>query len=201
MRTVVACVLAVMGAMCGVRPSEHDFVACSSATEPNRRVEACSRILAFCELNSDGCAATLAWRGEAKEALGDWAGAQRDYEESLAIAPELGGTLLGLGRVHLAQDDLASAERYLNRAIEVNDSGIGRDLLGGHALKRGDYEEALSRYEDLLASQPDNPIGFFGRGLARLATGDERGHHDITHARAEWDGVDEHFGQRGLAAP
>jgi hypothetical protein len=74
-------------------------------------------------------------------------------------------------------------------------------MLGSYALRQRDYAEALSQYEDLLASQTDNPIGFYGRGLARLSMGDERGREDIAHARAEWDGVDAHFGEQGLTAP
>jgi len=74
-------------------------------------------------------------------------------------------------------------------------------ILGSDALRQRDYAEALSQYEDLLASQTDSAIGFYGRGLARLSMGDERGREDIALARAGWDGVDAHFGEQGLTAP
>jgi len=198
MKIVAALFAALFSTMCGASFSVEDSIDCSrSATEAERRIEACNR-----QIDAIGPGgATLAWRGEAKEALGDLSGAQRDYEESLALAPELGGTLLGLGRVHLAQGDLASARRYLDRAIAENDSGIARDLLGSYALRQHDYPQALSWYEELLAREVDDPIGLYGRGLARLGMGDDDGREDIALARAEWDRVDAHFGSHGLAAP
>lgn len=124
MKAMLALFAAIFGTTCGATFSAEDSIDCSrSATEPERRIEACSRELAAIGPNGG----TLSSRGAAKEALRDWVGAQRDSEEALALAPELGGPLLGLGRVHLAQGDLVTARRYLNRAIEENDSGIARD--------------------------------------------------------------------------
>ena len=51
-------------------------------------------------------------------------------------------------------------------------------------LHLGRYEEARAGYDVALAAEPEQLASLYGRGLARLALGDEGGREDIARARA-----------------
>lgn len=61
-------------------------------------------------------------------------------------------------------------------------------------LKLGQPEEALGAYETSLRSEPDNPLGLFGRGVSRLKRGDrEGGIDDIARAKRLDPAAEQHF--------
>lgn len=168
------------------RPIVEDLRMCDQGgVEPQQRVQACERWVDAHEEGSPGYASALIWRAQAKEAAGDAAGALADYDASLALWPDSGSGLLGRGRLLLAAGDFAAAQQTLHRAIEVHDSVIARDMLGAHALLRGDFQEAHDYYNAVLEREGDDPmdaVGYFGRGVARLRMGEEEGRADIERA-------------------
>jgi tetratricopeptide (TPR) repeat protein len=167
----------------------------SGRGEPSERVRACDLMLTS---DSRGYAAVVTWRAQAKEQNGDATGALRDYEDALRIWPDAPSALLGIGRLHLAQGDLAAAQPYLRRAIEAHDSGIASDMLAAHALQNGDAEMALREYEAWLVRHPDNELALYGRGIARLRGGDEGGREDIARAEQISPRIRESFEERGI---
>lgn len=114
---------------------------------------------------------------------------------------ENGFGLLGRGRLLLAAGDLVAAKETLHRAIEVNDSVIARDMLGAHALLRGDFQEAYDYCDsapEREGSDPMDVVGLYGRGIARLRMGDEAGRADIERAEELSPTVRQHFEGRGI---
>lgn len=169
--------------------------------EPQDRVRACGRWVDAQEEGSRSYAAALLWRAHAKEAAGDVAGALADYDASLALWPDSGSGLLGRGRLLLEAGDFAAAEQTLQRAIQLNNSVIARDMLGSHALLRGDFQEAHDYYDAVLEREGDDPmdvVGLYGRGVARLRMGDEEGRVDIERAEELSPTVSQHFEERGI---
>lgn len=195
-------VVALMAACQDSRSLGEDMQACAAGgLEPQERVQACDRWANANEQGSRVHAAALVWRAEAKEAAGDAVGALTDYDAALVTLPESGSALLGRGRLLLAAGDFAAAEETLHRAIAVNDSVIARDMLGGLALLRGDYEQALDYYNAVVEREGDDPmdvIGYYGRGVARLRMGDEEGRADIQRAEELSPTVRQHFEERGI---
>lgn len=179
-----------------------DMKACDfGGVDAQQRVRACDRMVGVYDEGSRARAAALTSRADAKEAAGDPAGALADYNAALAIWPENGFGLLGRGRLLLAAGDLAAAKETLHRAIEVNDSVIARDMLGAHALLRGDFQEAYDYYDSALereGSDPMDVVGLYGRGIARLRMGDEAGRADIERAEELSPTVRQHFEGRGI---
>lgn len=204
MRLLPLIVVAVALAACGEpRSLAADDSACAGQGEhePQERVRVCDRMLAFYEEGSPGRGATLAWRARAKERGGDPVGALADYDAALAINPNSGGALLGRGRLLLEAGDFGAAEQTLLRSIEVHDSGIARDLLGGEALIRGDYQEALVYYEAAMETDwapGPNATALYGRGVARLRLGDEGGREDLALAIQTYPTIAESFEERGI---
>jgi tetratricopeptide (TPR) repeat protein len=157
-------------------------------------------MLSLFEEGSRPYGATLSERGRVRERGGDFDGALADYTAALEIAPDLPGPLVGQGRLLIRAGDIERAEQSLRRAIELHDSGIARDLLGGLALLRGDYQEAFDFYQAMLDNPhpDDDAIAYYGTGVARIRMGDEAGRADIQRAEQVYPGVNEGFEERGI---
>lgn len=169
---------------------------------PEEQVRACDEWLRHTSRdNPRARAVILTSRAEAKERGGEREAALHDFDAALELWEDAPTALLGAGRVHLAQGDYSGAEPYLRRSIHVHDSGIAADMFGAHFLQQGDNASALREYDALLARQPDNANGLYGRGVARIRTGDEAGREDIARARTLYDRIDRDFEERGIAAP
>jgi tetratricopeptide (TPR) repeat protein len=169
--------------------------------DPQESVRACNEMLEFYEEGSGGYGSVLTWRAKAKERTADVAGARQDYEAALEINPDNPTALLRMGGIFLDAGDLHNARTYLHRSIEVHDSGIARDLLGGNALLRGDYQEALKYYDELMETDwapGPNATALYGRGVARLRLNDEGGRTDIQLAEETDPTVAERFQERGI---
>ncbi|RTL96509.1 MAG: tetratricopeptide repeat protein [Hyphomicrobiales bacterium] len=67
-----------------------------------------------------------------------------------------------------ATDDSLAA-----KTLETNDQRALQAILGGDAwLDMGKYDKAIGAYDVVIALEPDNRFGYFGRGKARAATAD-----------------------------
>ena len=201
MKLIFGIVAAALATCQGPSPGESYAVCSQGVVEPQDRVRACDRWVDAQQEGSRGYAAALLWRAHAKESAGDIAGALADYDATLEIWPESGSGLLGRGRLLLETGNFAAAEQTLHRAIEVNDSVIARDMLGAHALLRGDFQEAHDYYDAVLEREGDDPmdvVGLYGRGAARLRMGDEAGRADIERAEELSPTVRQHFEERGI---
>jgi tetratricopeptide (TPR) repeat protein len=105
----------------------------------------------------------------------------------------------GLTRAILGKDlpqalaDIDTALKLLPNNAEV------RETRGFVLLKKRDIDGALSEYELALRSDPNRPLALFGRGLARIAKGEERaGKADQAAARALMPNVDREFETYGI---
>jgi hypothetical protein len=59
-----------------------------------------------------------------------------------------------------------------------------RETRGFVYLKLGDAALALREYDDALRTNANRPLALFGRGLARVRNGDQKGEEDKHAARA-----------------
>jgi tetratricopeptide (TPR) repeat protein len=189
-------------AACAPGEPKVDAAQCGSgAGDPQEEIHACDEMRRLFGEGNRGDSSVLSWRAKARERAGDSAGALADYDAALEINPNSGGALLGRGRLLLEAGAFEAAERTLLRSIEVHDSGIARDLLGGQALLRGDYQEALNYYEAAMETDwapGPNATALYGRGVARLRLGDEGGREDIALAIRTYPTIAESFEERGI---
>jgi tetratricopeptide (TPR) repeat protein len=98
-------------------------------------------------------------RGSARERSGDWAGAEADLRQSVALQPQnpvflnyLGYSLLDRGV------KLDEADRLIARAFEASpDNGAIIDSMGWARYVRGDYPGAVVLLERARAAEPGDP--------------------------------------------
>jgi tetratricopeptide (TPR) repeat protein len=125
-------------------------------------------------------------RGYARFARHEYEKAIADYSVALALEPKLGWAYLNrcLTRVVAGQDAVAALDdcdealRLLPHNPEV------RETRGFVYLKLGDAKLAFKEYDDALRGNANRPLALYGRGLARVRNGDQKGEDDKHAARA-----------------
>ena len=78
------------------------------------------------------------------------------------------------GSSYLQSGDTEAARRHLERAVELapDDSGVQIALATFHH-RRGQLDEAMQIYEDVLEREPENALALYQLALATGARGDE----------------------------
>jgi tetratricopeptide (TPR) repeat protein len=108
------------------------------------------------------------------EELGNLHDARAAYESVVRLAPEYGGAVLGLGRIHVMSGDSKQAISTLNQALEKgqfasDDESLGmlHSILGVAHRELGELDVALAHLDQSLE--------------ARTRTGDHRGQATTLH--------------------
>lgn len=126
----------------------------------------------------------LGLRGQIRASLGDAEGAREDFAVLRAADP---GDPLLRNNVCWAQAleafDLEQAMVDCDIAAASGEAAF-IDSRAMVLLQMERYPEAVAEYDRALAAEPDLPASRYGRGLARLAMGDEGGREDIARALA-----------------
>jgi tetratricopeptide (TPR) repeat protein len=135
---------------------------------------------------------------------GQIAEATADFEEAIRLAPDNSDVLRRLCLFQMTQGDTASALKVCDRAVKaspVETSFLALDTRGMLYLKLCRNAEALADYDKAM-----RPIPFastlFGRGIAKMRTGDyDGGAADIAAAKAITPYVTRVFEQNGITEP
>ena len=98
-------------------------------------------------------------RGSSFEQAGDWAKAEPDLRQALALAPDEPAVLNYLGYALLDRGlTLDAAETLIARASALRpDDGFITDSLGWAQFRRGRYDEAVATLERAVAAEPGDP--------------------------------------------
>ena len=127
----------------------------------------------------------LALRGRARVAAGDPAGARSDFAALRALTrndPVLLNNVCWAQA--LAGFDLTQALADCDAAIAGAEEAGFIDSRGMVLLQMDRYAEAKMAYDQALVDRPNQASSLYGRGLARLALGDEAGRQDVDRATA-----------------
>jgi tetratricopeptide (TPR) repeat protein len=138
-------------------------------------------------------------RGGAYVKKADYARASRDYDEAVRLNPGLHAGWQGRCWAQAILGELSAALDACNRALE---SGLSHaathDSLGLIHLKMDQPAEAIGDYSAALQLNPKLASAFYGRGLARLKTGDQLGGDaDIAAAKALAADIGDEFARHG----
>ncbi|MCP4615048.1 MAG: tetratricopeptide repeat protein [Bradyrhizobium sp.] len=139
-------------------------------------------------------------RAEAYLKKGDHARAIEDYDEAIRLNPGLDIVWHGRCWAQAVLGDLQPALEACNKALQ---SGINNaatyDSLGLIHLKMEQPGKAIDDYDAAVRLNPKLASALYGRGLARLKTGDKAGSDaDIAAAKAIAAGVDDEFARYGV---
>ena len=140
-------------------------------------------------------------RGYARFAKAEYAQAIADYTSAIELEQNFGLAYnnRGLARA-IAGQDLRLALADGDMALKLMPVNLDvRDTRGFIFLKLGDPALALNEYENALQIDPNRATALFGRGMARIRTGDVKGGEgDQAAARTLNPEVDEQFAAYGL---
>ena len=125
-------------------------------------------------------------RGYARFARQEYEKAIADYSVALSIEPKLGWAYLNrcLTRVIVGQDSVAALNDCEEALKLLPGNPEVRETRGFVYLKLGDAALAFREYDDALRTNANRPMALYGRGLARVRNGDQKGEEDKHAARA-----------------
>ena len=144
----------------------------STDAEPRDIVNFCQRAIASGDLDARATAQVRANLGVGWFELGQYTNALAEYDQALAVAPDLLGaylnrarTLERLGRLREAAADYATV---IERDPKAADAYLGR---GAMLLANGDPGRSLDDFDSAIQLQPGWVSPYFNRGMARLQLG------------------------------
>lgn len=132
--------------------------------------EDAAKVLATLSQNHPGNTRVLYWEGRAKEAIGDREAAEKAYERAVKAdqeGAELVEAMIARTRLLGQAGKQDAAEQSILRALErfPKEPRVYR-ALGELAESRGRYDEAILRFEEAQALDPNNVGIRFQKGIA-----------------------------------
>lgn len=188
-RLVLVVAVLALAASCERRPQVADPVAdCERLTDSAARIAACTAVAEDEARSAEVRAAAYAGRGDAREGAGEVTPALRDYEAALRLNETQPIALLGRARILIRSGQLDAAEPLLIRAMDGDDTGAARQMLGRIALQQGRFDEAISHFDASLA-QENTAEALAGRARAKQRSGDLSGAASDYDAAVRRDGT------------
>jgi Tfp pilus assembly protein PilF len=131
---------------------------------------------------------------------GDYARAVQDYDEAVRLNPGLEVVWHGRCWAQAILGELQPALEACNKALQSGiNNAAAHDSLGLIHLKMEQPGVAIGDYDAALRANPKLASALYGRGLARLKTGDQAGSDaDIAAAKAIAAGVGDEFTPYGV---
>ncbi|TAJ35213.1 MAG: tetratricopeptide repeat protein [Reyranella sp.] len=140
-------------------------------------------------------------RGYAHFAKGEYDKAIDDYSKAIELDPTMGVAYNNrcLSRA-ISGKDLVSALADCDQALKLNPLNLDtRDTRGFIYLKLGDPLLAVTEYNAALDIDPNRPLALYGRGIARVMSGQTRdGEADKAAAMTLNPEVDKQFSTYGI---
>src|SRR6185369_10415208 len=102
---------------------------------------------------------------------GDVAGARREMEAGLALAPEHYNGLSSLAQLELASGDPKRAAELYEKLVRRSPETTELNNLGTAYLLAGRYADAARRFQDALALTPSSPSALLNLADAELLAG------------------------------
>ncbi|MBY0567779.1 MAG: tetratricopeptide repeat protein [Hyphomonadaceae bacterium] len=177
----------------GERAADAHFLTGEIAQARGDHASALASYSAAIEADRD-MAIAYARRGRAKQAMDMIDEALGDFDAALNRDASLVDARAGRCWLSLQQErDLTRARSDAETAVAAAPNNVEAQLCRGILQLRGEeWTQAKSSFEAALEVEPGNPVGLFGRGVARRRSGDSDGREDMNQARD----FDRHIGER-----
>jgi tetratricopeptide (TPR) repeat protein len=141
-------------------------------------------------------------RGIAFGEAGDYENAIRDFSQVVRLAPEQAEGFAGRCWARALEGrEPGAALGDCNYSLQLRDSDPAtRGYRALAFLRLGDFDSAIVDYDHCIESQPNNASFFFGRGIAKLRSGNPTGaNEDLASARALDPRIAQIFAGYGIA--
>jgi tetratricopeptide (TPR) repeat protein len=179
-----------------IKPLNNRGVAYMKKGEHDRAIEAFDEAI---RLNADYSNA-FANRAAAYLKKNDYARAAQDYDEAIRLNPQLAPVWHGRCWARAILGELQTALEACNKALQSGfNNAATYDSLGLIHLKMDQPDAAIDDYSSALRLDPKLASALYGRGLARLKTGDQAGSDaDISAAKTIAAGIGDDFARYGV---
>ena len=140
-------------------------------------------------------------RGETYQKKGDFALALKDFDEAIRLHPTSAVLWNERCWTHAVIGELQAALADCNEAMRLEPNGVATtfDSRGLIYLKMGEWKLAVADFSSALRLDPKLASARYGRGLAKLKSGDlTGGKADTAAAKAIEHDIDEKFSRHGL---
>lgn len=114
----------------------------------------------------------LTLRGDALTSSGKAEEGKQAYEQALALNPNAGNALLGLGRLAMANNDRDGAERYVTEAVAKDPKNPDVFMAQGAVFRmKNQPDEALKAFSQTLALDPTHRTAHIEKAYVEIARG------------------------------
>ena len=138
-------------------------------------------------------------RGNAQLGKSQYANAIDDYDQALKLKPDLVAAIDNRCWARAVVGILKQALADCNEALRLSPNNAGTRISRAVVfLKMSHFDAAVSEFDAVLRSEPKQPLGLFGRGLARLRNEDPSGDEDLAAAKALQADIAEEFARYGI---
>jgi len=138
-------------------------------------------------------------RGNAQLAKSQYAAAIDDYNQALKLRPDLNGAIDNRCWARAVVGVLKQALADCNEALRLSPGNLGTRASRAFVfLKMTHFDAAVSDFDAVLHSEPKQPFGLYGRGLARMRNEDPSGEEDIAAAKALQADIAEEYSRYGV---
>jgi tetratricopeptide (TPR) repeat protein len=158
-------------------PLARNRVTCANANaEAAERDAACTALIDGGELGEAERAEAQAHRGVARRASGQVTPALRDFEAALRVDENNAEALAGRAAILLASGQLDAVEPLVDRLIAQGDELDQAHLMKGDiAFQRGDYQAAITSYDEAINRNRGLALAYAHRGRAKQRLQDDVG--------------------------
>jgi lipoprotein NlpI len=152
--------------------SRRDHDDCNQASDRNRSIAGCTRILEARGETAKNRAIADYNRGNAYYAKGDNDRAIADYSEAIWLDPTSALVFNNRGKAYLGKGDLDRAIADYDESIRLDPKAVNPFNNRGKAyLGKGEYHRAIADYTEVIRLDPKNADSYRLRGIAYLYSG------------------------------
>jgi tetratricopeptide (TPR) repeat protein len=178
-----------------IKPLNNRGVAYLRKGEYDRAIEAFDEAIAL----HPNYGEAFANRAEAHLRKNEYDRAVRDYDAAIGLDPNLKSVWSGRCWSRAIVGALQAAMEDCNRALQAATDAATFDSRGLIYLKMGQLGAAIEDYSSALRSEPKLASALYGRGLAKLRSGDRAGGDaDVSAAKTIQGNVGDDFARYGL---
>ena len=109
---------------------------------------------------------TLINRGFAKQGLGNTPSAKEDFKTAIELDENLSESYIGLSNISLGENDLQTALKYADLAVEKHPrNGMALNSRGWVKFKQGKLDDAMKDFDLAIGQAPKQSIIYNNRGV------------------------------------
>jgi tetratricopeptide (TPR) repeat protein len=168
---------------------------------PDLIIEGCSAIIQLDRESSRQLATAFNNRGFAYKLKGDYAHALKDYDQAIRLDHKNANAYNNRGIIYKIKGEYDRAIEEYSQAIWLSNNDYPAAFYNRAKayFAKGQYDRALADFDVVVRFNPRNPDGLYGRGLAKLKSGETaEGTADIAAAKAINPKITEEFDQPDL---